>query len=232
MEPEGTVARVQEQGVVVDLGDDIEGFVPVSHSGVDDPSRLEEHYGAGDAVSLRVIESDAANRRIVLEVSEVPPRKSKEEIEEARIRAAEAAAEAAAKASAAEADDDDEFVKPKATKTSVDSSEGLPSAAATAPKAGEEEGEGEAEGDAPQAEAASDEADTASDDEADTASDDEARRRTERPACRERLPAGVVDEGRVPERPDASRVRAFPCRPVPRGVSDRRGTRRAVVGRR
>jgi small subunit ribosomal protein S1 len=149
VEPEGTVARVQEQGVVVDLGDDIEGFVPVSHAGVDDPERLEEHYGAGDAVSLRVIESDAANRRIVLEVSEVPARKSKEEIEEARIRAAEAAAAAAAAASAAEADDDDEFVKPRATKptTPVEATEGLPAAAAVAPKA-EEGAEGEGEPDA------------------------------------------------------------------------------------
>ena len=41
----------------------------------------------------RVIESDAANRRIVLEVTEVPERKSQEEIDAARIRAAEAAAE-------------------------------------------------------------------------------------------------------------------------------------------
>jgi len=159
VEPEGTVARVQEQGVVVDLGDDIEGFVPVSHTGVDDAERLEEHYGAGDSVSLRVIESDAANRRIVLEVSEVPPRKSKEEIEEARIRAAEAAAAAAAAASAAEADDDDEFVKPRATKpdTPVEASEGLPAAAAVAPKAeagteGEAAVEAEAD-DAPKAEA-------------------------------------------------------------------------------
>jgi small subunit ribosomal protein S1 len=142
VEPDGTIVRVQEQGVVVDLGDDIEGFVPVSHSGVDDPERLEEHYGIADAVSLRVIESDAANRRIVLEVSEVPPRKSKEEIEEARIRAAEAAAAAAAAASAAEADDDDEFIKPKATHRPVHATEGLPSAAEVAPKA---DGEPEAE---------------------------------------------------------------------------------------
>src|SRR5690606_16997264 len=93
VEPEGKVARVQDKGVVMDLGDDIEGFVPVSHSGVEDAERLEEYYGEGDAVSLRVLESDAANRRIVLEVTEVPERKSQEEIDAARIRAAEASAE-------------------------------------------------------------------------------------------------------------------------------------------
>jgi small subunit ribosomal protein S1 len=114
VEPDATVARVQDKGVVVDLGDDIEGFVPVSHSGVEDAERLEEYYGPGDSVSLRVIESDAANRRIVLEVTETPERKSQEEIEAARQRAAEAAAAAAAAASAAEADDDEPAMRRRA----------------------------------------------------------------------------------------------------------------------
>jgi small subunit ribosomal protein S1 len=75
VESSGKVARVQDKGVVVDLGDDIEGFVPASHSGVDDAARLPEYYEAGDALDLRVIESDAANRRIVLEVLTKPERK-------------------------------------------------------------------------------------------------------------------------------------------------------------
>jgi small subunit ribosomal protein S1 len=92
VEQDGAVLRVQDKGVVVDLGDDVEGFVPASHTGIEDATRLEEYYGEGDPVSLRVIESDASNRKIVLEVTEVPPRKSQEEIDAARIRAAEAAA--------------------------------------------------------------------------------------------------------------------------------------------
>ena len=72
VELDGSVVRVQDKGVVVDLGDDIEGFVPASHAGIEDPDRLEEFYLEGDDVSLKVIESDAANRRIVLEVLEVP----------------------------------------------------------------------------------------------------------------------------------------------------------------
>jgi len=100
VEPDGKVVRVQEKGVVVDLGDEIEGFVPVSHTGVEDPAKLEEFYAAGDAVSLRILESDAANRRIVLEVTEKPKRKTQAEIEAARAAAAAAAAavEAAMKA--------------------------------------------------------------------------------------------------------------------------------------
>ncbi|MEX2465768.1 MAG: S1 RNA-binding domain-containing protein, partial [Gemmatimonadota bacterium] len=106
VELEGTVARVQDKGVVMDLGDDIEGFVPASHTGVEDADRLEEYYGQGDTVSLRVTESDAANRRIVLEVTEVPARKSQEEIDAARMRAAEAeAGEGGQEAAVAEKED-------------------------------------------------------------------------------------------------------------------------------
>ena len=74
VEPAGSVARVQERGVVVDLGDDIEGFVPTSHSGVEEEEKLPEYYRAGEALELKVIESDAANRRIVLEVTTLPER--------------------------------------------------------------------------------------------------------------------------------------------------------------
>ena len=74
VEPAGSVARVQEKGVVVDLGDDIEGFVPTSHSGVDEEEKLPEYFRAGEALELKVIESDAANRRIVLEVGTLPER--------------------------------------------------------------------------------------------------------------------------------------------------------------
>ncbi|MDE2773037.1 MAG: 30S ribosomal protein S1 [Gemmatimonadota bacterium] len=75
IECEGNVVRVQDRGVVVDLGDDIEGFIPASHSGVEDADRLEEYYHAGDPLDLRVVESDATNRRIVLEVLTKPERR-------------------------------------------------------------------------------------------------------------------------------------------------------------
>ena len=74
VEPAGSVARVQEKGVVVDLGDDIEGFVPTSHSGVEEEEKLPEYFRVGEPLELKVIESDAANRRIVLEVTTLPER--------------------------------------------------------------------------------------------------------------------------------------------------------------
>ena len=74
VEPAGSVARVQEKGVVVDLGDDIEGFAPTSHTGVEEEEKLPEYFRAGEPLELKVIESDAANRRIVLEVTTLPER--------------------------------------------------------------------------------------------------------------------------------------------------------------
>jgi small subunit ribosomal protein S1 len=75
VETDGKVTRVQDKGIVVDLGDQIEGFVPGSHSGVDNPDHLEMYYEAGDPVDLKVIESDASNRRIVLEITSKPTKK-------------------------------------------------------------------------------------------------------------------------------------------------------------
>jgi small subunit ribosomal protein S1 len=150
VEPDGKVVRVQDKGVVVDLGDDIEGFVPVSHSGVEDAEKLEEYYGPGDAVSLRILESDAANRRIVLEVTEKPKRKSQAEIEAARAAAAAAAAavEAASKAD----DEDDEVIAAAVAKKKAGGRSGGPkpveavtaAAAAVAVETPSEESGGEA----------------------------------------------------------------------------------------
>ena len=106
VEPEGTVARVQEKGVVVDLGDDIEGFSPTSHTGVDEGAVLGEYFRRGEALKLKVLESDAGNRRIVLEITEVPEQIELPEPEEEPE--AEADGEDAPEAESAEADKGDE----------------------------------------------------------------------------------------------------------------------------
>jgi small subunit ribosomal protein S1 len=127
VEPDGKVVRVQEKGVVVDLGDEIEGFVPLPHSGVEDADKLEEYYAPGDALSLRILESDAANRRIVLEVTEKPQRKSQAEIEAAR--AAAAAAAAAAEAAMKADEEDDEMVSTAVVRRKQGPRAGRPEAA-------------------------------------------------------------------------------------------------------
>ena len=72
-EQEGTIARLQDKGVVVDLGEGVEGFVPGSHTAVP-VDALSDHFRVGEPVPLRVISSDADERRIVLEVLEPPAR--------------------------------------------------------------------------------------------------------------------------------------------------------------
>ena len=81
-EQDGTIARLQDKGVVVDLGEGVEGFVPGSHAGVP-VDALSDHFRVGEGVFLRVIASDADERRIVLEVLEPPSRgRAAEEVAE------------------------------------------------------------------------------------------------------------------------------------------------------
>ncbi len=70
VEAEGKVVRLVEDGVVVDLGNDIEGFVPRSHVPIT-KGDLADQLRSGQRMDLRVIEADAANRRIVLTVTQV-----------------------------------------------------------------------------------------------------------------------------------------------------------------
>jgi small subunit ribosomal protein S1 len=175
VEPDGKVVRLQEKGLVVDLGDEIEGFVPVSHSLVDSPEKLEEHYAGGDSISLRILESDAANRRIVLEVTELPPRKSQEEIDAAR--AAAAAAAAAAEAAANADDDDDEMVSSAVLRhRTAELESGAKPAPAAATVAAEAAADAEAEpaADAEAEPAADAEAEPVADAEAEPAAEEEA----------------------------------------------------------
>ena len=72
VEARGTVVRLLDKGVVVDLGEDIEGFVPISHLGIENVQDPADHFKEGQVLDLRVLESDAANRRIVLTVTAIP----------------------------------------------------------------------------------------------------------------------------------------------------------------
>jgi len=65
---EGVVERLLDRGIVVELRQGVEGFVPVSHLLPDDIKKPAEYFGVGDRVPLKVIKMDPANRRIVLSV--------------------------------------------------------------------------------------------------------------------------------------------------------------------
>ncbi len=106
MELRGTVTRLMDKGVVVDLGNDIEGFVPMSQLGVAEIQQPGDAVREGQPVDLKVLEVDPIHHRIVLAVvgypefdpSTLPPPRPPEETpaESESENDAEASAEEAA----------------------------------------------------------------------------------------------------------------------------------------
>ena len=68
VETTGTIVRLLERGVVVELPHDVEGFVPISQLGHPNIKRPGDAFKEGEVIPLKVIEFDAKNRRIVLSV--------------------------------------------------------------------------------------------------------------------------------------------------------------------
>jgi small subunit ribosomal protein S1 len=66
----GRISRVLDRGVVVDLADDLEGFVPISHLGWDNIASPGDLFQEGDDVPLKVISLDQQQRRIVLSLKD------------------------------------------------------------------------------------------------------------------------------------------------------------------
>jgi small subunit ribosomal protein S1 len=67
----GRVIRFMDKGVVVDLQNDIEGFVPMSQLGVPDVHEPQQAVSLGQRVELMVLEVDPIHHRIVLSVTEI-----------------------------------------------------------------------------------------------------------------------------------------------------------------
>jgi small subunit ribosomal protein S1 len=63
---DGTVVRIIDRGVVVDLGDDVEGFVPQSQLALGDDQKPEDAVKEGEVMNLRVSKVDTQNQRILL----------------------------------------------------------------------------------------------------------------------------------------------------------------------
>ncbi len=73
-ELKGHVVRLMEKGVVVDVGNDIEGFVPISQLNITGKTIQSPAEIAWEkmALDLRVLEVDPIHRRIVLTVTNIP----------------------------------------------------------------------------------------------------------------------------------------------------------------
>jgi len=68
----GRAVRLMDKGVVVDLGNDIEGFVPMSQLGVANITEPGQAVKEGQVLDLKVLEVDPIHHRIVLAVIGYP----------------------------------------------------------------------------------------------------------------------------------------------------------------
>jgi small subunit ribosomal protein S1 len=87
MELRGVVLRLMDKGVVVDVGNDIEGFVPVSQLGKPDVQNPGDAVQEGQPVDMTVLEVDPIHHRIVLAVVGYPET-TEEEMAANRAKAA------------------------------------------------------------------------------------------------------------------------------------------------
>src|SRR6476659_2557478 len=72
MELRGRAVRLMDKGVVVDLGNDIEGFVPMSQLGIANIENPGDAVKEGQPLDLKVLEVDPIHHRIVLAVVGYP----------------------------------------------------------------------------------------------------------------------------------------------------------------
>ncbi|MDQ6886325.1 MAG: 30S ribosomal protein S1 [Gemmatimonadota bacterium] len=73
MDLSGKVVRLMDKGVVVDIGNDIEGFVPISQLTTGKPvSNPADAVYEGMNLDMRILEVDPIHRRIVLAVTNIP----------------------------------------------------------------------------------------------------------------------------------------------------------------
>jgi small subunit ribosomal protein S1 len=75
-ELEGTINRFQDKGVVIDISDDLEGFVPQTHLPLPETQNAEDVLKVGQRAAVTVIEVDPIHHRMLLsarEFFEPPP---------------------------------------------------------------------------------------------------------------------------------------------------------------
>ena len=70
VEAKGKIMRMLDHGAIVEIEDQVEGFVPLQQLGIAGIGRPQEHFQIGETISLRVIKIQPENRKIVLSVSD------------------------------------------------------------------------------------------------------------------------------------------------------------------
>ncbi len=69
-ETEAKIERIIEKGVIVELPDGVDGFVPVSQLSFAPVKNISEYFHIGDSLPLKVVEFDKESKKIVLSVVE------------------------------------------------------------------------------------------------------------------------------------------------------------------
>ncbi len=81
-ETRGKVSRLLERGVVVNLENDVDGFVPLSQLGIDDLENPRQSFDLEHEVPLKVVEFDEEQKKLVLSVIEYLRDKDQQEVDE------------------------------------------------------------------------------------------------------------------------------------------------------
>src|SRR5690606_3955042 len=66
----GTVSKIADFGVFVELEGGVEGLIHVSEIGPDEQERLEEKFVVGQEVSAKIVKVDREDRKIALSLWE------------------------------------------------------------------------------------------------------------------------------------------------------------------
>jgi small subunit ribosomal protein S1 len=68
LEVGGKISRLIDRGIIVELADGIEGFVPLSQLGKDDLKRPADAFEVGESLNMKVTRVDVPNHRLILSV--------------------------------------------------------------------------------------------------------------------------------------------------------------------
>jgi small subunit ribosomal protein S1 len=80
-ETEAKIERIIEKGVIVELPDGVDGFVPVSQLSFAPVKNISDYFRIGDVLPLKVVEFDKEAKKIVLSVVECLRNKTQEAID-------------------------------------------------------------------------------------------------------------------------------------------------------
>jgi small subunit ribosomal protein S1 len=79
---EGKVVRIIEKGLIAELPEKVDGFVPTNQLATNKIKNIANHFPVDDAIPLKVIEFDKENKKIVLSAIAALKEKSEQEIRE------------------------------------------------------------------------------------------------------------------------------------------------------